>query len=102
MKVAEEIVRAFDDDGDGSVSKDEFVHSLLGFYNNRSRLVSTLSDYESIVSKLNGAMGVASCILLSFVVMFIAEVDVARIGVSWVSVIVAFSFFFGSTAQRFF
>lgn len=95
-------LRLLDLNSDGQVGRDDFVKGFQALHDQRLSLHKTLHDYNSILHTLNKALWSVTILILGFVLMYVAGVDVIENRLTWLSLFVALGVVFGSTAQRFF
>jgi small-conductance mechanosensitive channel len=88
--------------GSDKVTKDRFESALRRAAESRTALKRTLHDYLAITSKLDAGLTGLSCVVVAILWGFIFGVDYFEAGVTWLSMIVAFSFCFGDTVKRLF
>ncbi|KAG5177247.1 Mechanosensitive ion channel-domain-containing protein [Tribonema minus] len=87
---------------DAEITRHKFQNAMVTIYQQRRSLALTLKDYESILIKLGYVISLVWSFIALFVFLWIFDQNILGLGVTWVSLVVAFSFLFGSSAANFF
>ncbi|CAM9337890.1 unnamed protein product [Scytosiphon promiscuus] len=100
--IALKIMELFEVPPDGVVNRKEFVERIVDIFVQRRSLQLTLGDYEAILTKVGYLLSVVSAVVVFFVALRILGYDIGNLVLTWLSLTVAFSFLFGSSASAFF
>ncbi|KAG5192169.1 hypothetical protein JKP88DRAFT_284560 [Tribonema minus] len=92
----------FDTDRDGEVSRRGFAEALDAASDDRDGVLSTVSDYRSMMQMLDRVLTSISCIAILFTLLKLAGTDLLSNALTIVTIILACSFLFGKTAQLLF
>ncbi|KAG5179450.1 hypothetical protein JKP88DRAFT_326968 [Tribonema minus] len=97
--LARKTLELLDANADATITEDEFVSAIVRVYQKRRSLSLSLQDYEIILRKLSYMLSVGFAVFLLFVCLWIFGQGVVGLGVSWVSLLLAGSFVFSTSAQ---
>eukprot|EP00752_Nemacystus_decipiens_P010393 g9262.t1 len=100
--IALKIMELFEVAPDGVVSRKEFVDRIVDIFVQRRSLQLTLADYEAILTKVGYLISVVSIFVVAFICFRILGFNIGSLILTWLSLGVAFSFLFGSSASAFF
>eukprot|EP00903_Cladosiphon_okamuranus_P008455 g8124.t1 len=100
--IALKIMELFEVPLDGVVTRKEFVDRLVDIFVQRRSLQLTLADYEAILTKVGYLLTAVSLMVVAFIALRILGFNIGNLVLTWLSLGVAFSFLFGSSASAFF
>ena len=93
----------FDKDGNGDISKKEMREAVRRIYRERKALTASLKDVGSAVAKLDAVLLAVVLIIFIFICLLIFNRNNTLASlVPLATIIVGFSFIFGSSAQTLF
>ncbi|CAM9842180.1 unnamed protein product [Ectocarpus sp. 4 AP-2014] len=87
---------------DGVVSRKVFVDRVVKIFVQRRSLQLTLADYEAILKKVGYVLNVVAAMVVISACLRVLGYDIGNLFLTWLSLAVAFSFLFGSSASAFF
>lgn len=91
--------KLLDCDGDGKPTWTECRDAVVRIFKQRKQLTDALHDTGSIVGTLHVILVVVSQIILIFLYLLVWRVDVARVWVTFSSIILAFTFMLGNSIR---
>ncbi|PNW74891.1 hypothetical protein CHLRE_12g505800v5 [Chlamydomonas reinhardtii] len=94
-----EAFAVFDHDGDGRITLQNMVDTVVRIYKERKKLALTLQDTRTVVAKLELICGVVLHVLFAFVYLIIFQVNVRELWLTFSSVTLAFVFVFGNSIR---
>lgn len=98
-KDVDKAFKMLDCDGDGKPTWNECRDAVVQVFRRRKQLTAALSDTGSIVGTLHCILVVVLQTIFIFLYLLIWHVDVARVWVTFSSIILAFTFIFGNSIR---
>ena len=84
-----------------SISKKDFCQTFTRIHKERKSLHSSMKDYESIIWKMGHIFSGIMYIALFFISLWIFNINIQKLTVTWLSVFLGLSFMFSSTCTSF-
>jgi small-conductance mechanosensitive channel len=97
--LASDALTLLDVDVDGAVTREELDAAIARNAERRDGLVATLRDAHLIVQVLEQFIGSGTNVLVALACFYVFQLDVAKIWLSFSSLVVAFSFTFGNSLR---
>ena len=96
---AAEAFQLLDADGNGIITKDDCVDTVVAIYQDRKNLAKSLSDVRSITAVLETLIGIVLHVIFVFFYLLIFEADIGQLWISFSGIVLAFSFIFGNSVR---